>query len=197
MIHRTGVSGLKVRQVAARAGVNLGMFHYHFGSKREFNRRVLESIYGEFFGRLSGGISEAGAGVPRERLKRALLAIARFGRENRGLLLALLRDLLNEDAEVLGFVRRNFPRHIAILVRLVRECQRAGIMRKCSLPVALTMLAGGIMSAPIGVGMLERVSPGPVFGLLMPALRIAMVSDRALEERVETMLDALRPPGRS
>jgi hypothetical protein len=41
--------------------------------------------------------------------------------------------------------------------------------------------------------MLERVSAGRAFGLLMPAIRNVMLSDRALEERVDLMLNALAP----
>ncbi|MBC7946203.1 MAG: TetR/AcrR family transcriptional regulator, partial [Burkholderiales bacterium] len=30
LLPETGCSGLNLRQVAVKAGVNLGMFHYHF-----------------------------------------------------------------------------------------------------------------------------------------------------------------------
>jgi AcrR family transcriptional regulator len=33
LLPQTGCAGLSVRKVAERAGINLGMFHYHFKSR--------------------------------------------------------------------------------------------------------------------------------------------------------------------
>ena len=40
-----GCAGLSVREVADAAGVNLGMFHYHFKSREAFLRALLQSVY--------------------------------------------------------------------------------------------------------------------------------------------------------
>ncbi len=48
-----GCAGLSVRAVAAHAGVAPGMFHYHFGSKREFLRTLLSGLYEEMFSALA------------------------------------------------------------------------------------------------------------------------------------------------
>ena len=39
-----GCPGLTVREVAEAAGVNLGMFHYHFKSREAFLRALLQSV---------------------------------------------------------------------------------------------------------------------------------------------------------
>lgn len=39
-LERGGVRGLSVRAVCARAGVNVRMLNYHFGSKDEFVRQL-------------------------------------------------------------------------------------------------------------------------------------------------------------
>jgi AcrR family transcriptional regulator len=41
MAKHSGLSNLKLRDVAQKAGVNLGMFHYHFKTKDQFTRAVL------------------------------------------------------------------------------------------------------------------------------------------------------------
>ena len=42
----TGAAGLSIRKVAERAGVNLGMFHYHFRTKEAFVRQLLQALAG-------------------------------------------------------------------------------------------------------------------------------------------------------
>ena len=49
MLPETGCSGLSLRVIAKKAKVNLGMFYYHFGSKKEFIRVVLQEVYERFF----------------------------------------------------------------------------------------------------------------------------------------------------
>ncbi|MDD5303347.1 MAG: TetR/AcrR family transcriptional regulator [Elusimicrobia bacterium] len=97
LLPETGVSGLTLRRVALAAKVNLGMFHYHFGSKREFSRRVLQEIYEDFFKDFS--VETGGPAPAKERLRRALNALARFARDNRKLILAIVRDMMEGEAE--------------------------------------------------------------------------------------------------
>ena len=41
MLKHTSLSQMNIRQVAAEAGVNLGMFHYHFKTKDQFAKAVM------------------------------------------------------------------------------------------------------------------------------------------------------------
>jgi AcrR family transcriptional regulator len=191
LLPRTGVSGLKVRAVAARAGVNLGMFHYHFRNKREFARRVLAAFYGGFFSRLSGELAGLGEKSPRERLKRALIVIALFVRDNRGVVLSLLRDLIDGNKEVASFLRESFPRHAVILIGLIRECQKKGFIRPMPVPVVIAMLAPSVVGPAAGIGILERVASGTLLGIPLALFRSMLVSEKAFEERVEMVLKAL------
>src|SRR5512142_3481925 len=109
LIPETGLTDLSVRRVAARAKVNLGMFHYHFRTKQAFSRRVLDHLYENFFSRFMAAAEHAEGASPRDRLRGAILVTARFVREHRPLLLALIRDLLGGNPEVVAFVRANFP----------------------------------------------------------------------------------------
>lgn len=197
MIPETGLSGLSVRRVAARAHVNLGMFHYHFGNKKAFTRRVLGELYETFFSRLTGAIEDAQGASPRDRLRAAILAGARFAREHRPLLLALVRDLLAGDEEVIAFVRTNFPRHIAVLVRLFHEAQRAGQIRRMHVVKALPMLFAAVIGPVVAVSVVDRVLP-PGFRLIPRAmLNPLLASDAAIEERLDFLLDSLAPKGKA
>lgn len=71
-LERGGVRGLSVRAVCARAGVNVRMLNYHFGSKDEFVRQLLNKTYQYFFNELSAGVRQNGA--PLDRLACALRA---------------------------------------------------------------------------------------------------------------------------
>ena len=59
----TGVAQLSVRKVAIRAGVNPGMFHYHFGNKDLFVRQLLQELYDEMFASLELAASARLPGV--------------------------------------------------------------------------------------------------------------------------------------
>src|SRR5258708_2683380 len=79
MIDRTGIAGLRLRDVAKRAHVNLGMFHYHFVTKEVFIRRLLQEIYDDFFREFS--LESQTGDSPLVRLRRALVVFAHFARD--------------------------------------------------------------------------------------------------------------------
>jgi AcrR family transcriptional regulator len=187
----TGVSGLTLRRVAAAARVNLGMFHYHFGSKREYSRRVLEEIYGDFF---KGFSAETGAPAPaKERLRRALNALARFARDNRRIILAIVRDVMEGDPEATGFAKANIPRHMEIIVGLVRECQRRGELKEMPLPLAMSFLLGAAAMPNVAMGIIEKSAAKKPFGLTSAALFPLFSSDKSIALRVDLALAALAP----
>src|SRR6185436_4377218 len=97
--HR-GCAGLTVREVAEAAGVNLGMFHYHFKSREAFLRALLQSMYEEMFTQLMQqsvplpGRGESGQAGAIEVLRGALRFMGRFVRANRPLLTRVIADAL-------------------------------------------------------------------------------------------------------
>jgi len=178
----TGAAGLSVRKVVDRAGVNLGMFHYHFRTKEEFVRQLLQAIYDEMFASLE---LAASAGPPREALRAALNVLGRFGRDKGGLLRRLIGDALAGEAVALEFLRTNMPRHIRVVIGLIVAGQGAGVLRRMPPPQALAFLAGSV-AAPVLIGgaIAERaLVPGVTVDL---AALIA--SDAAIAERVDCAL---------
>jgi hypothetical protein len=121
--------------------------------------------------------------------------IARFGRDNRRLLGRLLADAVAGEVPALEFVRANFPRHFGVVVGLVRAGQSAGLIKPVPLAQAVTFIAGAV-AAPILLG-----SAIVDAGLAPPALaehfETDVLSDAALDERIELALSGLSLPGTS
>jgi AcrR family transcriptional regulator len=187
----TGVAGLSVRKVAQHAGVNLGMFHYHFGSKEAFVRALLQQLYDGMFAELT---LAAGGRVPLDALRAAMNVLARFVRDNRMLLRRLLIDALNEEPIALAFVRANLPRHVGVVAGLIDTGQRAGALKPVASRQALAFVAGGV-GAPILLGSALTERSG-VPRALRREFEQAVISDGALAERIDLVLAGLSQPAR-
>src|SRR5579883_2700002 len=183
---RTGFSGLSVRAVAKRAGVNLGMFHYHFKSKDAFVGRLLQETYEDFF--VTFREAAEGDGGPGTRLRRVLLAFGRFARENRRFYALLARELLNDQPQCLRFLKENFPRHSAILMGLIEECRKAKLVRDLPAPMLAAFAMTAMGTPNILVAALERRKPRDVRGMPFPRFRDALISDAAIEARADMVL---------
>jgi AcrR family transcriptional regulator len=180
-----------VRRVAEQAGVNPAMFHYHFGNRDAFVRVLLQSIYDEMFADLEVAAAVPGPGTV-QRLRGALRVIARFVRDHRKLLRNLARDAFGGEAAVVDFVKQNLPRHLGVIGRLVAQGQQEGVLRPLPLPQALAFVAGA-MGAPILAGAALAES-----GLAPPQIaadfEAAVLSDAALDERIDLVLAGLAAP---
>jgi len=190
LLPKTGCTGLNLREVASKAGVNLGMFHYHFKTKEEFTRRVLETVYEEFFLDFSMEVSRDESSI--NNLRSALNSMGRFSRNNRALILSLIRDALNGDREVVRFVKKNFGRHFGVLVQIIRQCQKTGEIAKEPLPLIMAHLLGTVGVPHLIFELLERSSTQRPFGLALSFMRKTVLSDAAIEKRVERSLKGWR-----
>jgi AcrR family transcriptional regulator len=189
MLKNTSLGQMNVRQVAAQAGVNLGMFHYHFKSKDQFNRAVMLDLYEKFFKNFSLKIEEAGSTL--EKLRQALLALGVFARDHRKLALGLIRDVMDGNREVLSFIQKNGTRHAQILWELVGRCQKEGLIEKMPRPLALAFMMPAIMGPTLIVGGAESVAKTLFEGGLLKGADLLVLSDKALQKRIEMALKGL------
>lgn len=69
-----GYSGVGIRKIASEAKVNPALIHYHFGSKADLYRAVLQHALAIKRGRISQAVKqmEVGSGVPREAVAERL-----------------------------------------------------------------------------------------------------------------------------
>ena len=190
-----GCAGLSVREVAEAAGVNLGMFHYHFKTREAFLRAVLQSVYEEMYTQLVAVTARPAASPsPSEQLRGALRFMGRFVRANRPVLARVLADALCREPVALEFLQANAPRHLGVLRGLIAAAQAAGEMRP--MPVAQAMgFCAGSLATPIlfGGAVADSGALGDQEGR---ALHEALLSDAALDQRIDLALSALRltPP---
>jgi AcrR family transcriptional regulator len=192
LLPKTGFSRLTLREVAKKAGVNLGMFSYHFKNKQQFVHRVMGQMYEEFLAQFN--LEAATGATPLERLRNALRALGRFARDNRDLLAALARDLMDGNRDTIRFIENNFNRHVAVIYRLVRQCRRDGSMEKTiSIPVALSFIAAGVAAPAVMVSVIERAPTGILLTSLKKATAPLLLSNRAVERRIEMALQAVSP----
>jgi len=182
-----GCAGLSQRRLAEHAGISPGMFHYHFASKDVFLRALLQQLYEEMYGPLA---ENAGSdGPPLDRLQRALFGIARFVREHRPLLARLALDAAGGQAVAQQFMRDNAPRHLAVLLQLLKEAERAGQLRPLRHPLQRMAVLMGTVVAPLMMAPAVSALGIPLPG---PSVETQVCSDAAISARIELALAALR-----
>jgi AcrR family transcriptional regulator len=187
--HR-GCAGLTVREVAEAAGVNLGMFHYHFKSREAFLRALLQSMYEEMFSQLTVQRDEDWSAL--DNLRAALRFLGRFLRANRPILSRVMADALCGDPIAIEFLRTNMPRHLGHMHALVELAQREGAIKPMPVPQALGFCAGSLaMPILFGGAVVDGGGLGPAHS---KALAEALLSDAALDQRIELALGAISNP---
>jgi len=188
-----GVASLIARNVCREAGVNLGMFHYHFRNKKNFEHAVLKDLYAELMAKFVPAVS--GEGEPLEKLKKCLFTLAGFVRENRGVIVPMARDILSGNRETLLFVKKNFTAHVRLLVGLIEECRKKKMIADYPLTVTLPMIAFAVLLPVAGVGVAERLELGPFFPIAFSFVKNGIISDSAIRTRIDLALRGLSPKG--
>jgi len=189
--HR-GCAGLSVREVADAAGVNLGMFHYHFKSRDAFMRALLQSTYEEMFSQLTQQAmppQPEGSTPAIDVLRRALGFMGRFVRANRPLLARVLADALCGDVIAREFLGKNLPRHLGLLQSVIEAGRRDGSIRDLPAPQLLGFCAGSL-ALPILFGG-AVVDSHEIAPARARALADSLLSDEALDQRIELALGAI------
>jgi AcrR family transcriptional regulator len=182
-----GCSGLTIRQVAEAAGVNIGMFHYHFRTREVFLRAVMQAAYEEMFSQLT--LRAPAEATATAHLRAALRVIGRFLQSNRSLLARVLADALGGNAIAREFLRDNFPRHLRVVVGLVAAGQERGELRPMA-PLQAFAFCAGAAGMPIlfGGALADSAALDPAF---RQDMRASVLTEQALDERIDLALAAL------
>ncbi len=185
-----GCSGIRVREIAAKAHANLGMFHYHFKSKRKFTRLLLQEYYDEFFRRLSTAAGDGNSAI--EQVRGVLLAAALFVRQEHHFYAALLKDILNGNDEVLKFVRENFPKHIRLMRELILRAQKEGDMVDMPFPQLISFLMTSL-NFPTLIALTVADRSGEVKRRELKMRLDDVASHAAIEQRLDMALKGVSP----
>lgn len=187
----TGCRGLSARKLTEHAGVNLGMFHYHFRTKENFIRILLTERYEQMFSEL---VIKAGTGTSAmDNLRNTLQVLAHFGRSNQQLLLRIAADAFAGEPVAAEFLQANVPRHVAVIAKLIGEAQRGGQMVKVPVAQAIAFLAGSVV-APLMLGA-AAVENGLLPSTVTGTVERNVLSKRAVEQRIELALRGLSIAG--
>ncbi|MFS8086637.1 MAG: TetR/AcrR family transcriptional regulator [Acidobacteriota bacterium] len=187
LLPTTGCRNFSVRQLVQHAGVNLGMFHYHFKTKDNFVRAVLQRVYEEMFSELVVQVNASNAALTN--LRNLLRTLARFARKHRLLMVRLVSEAMIGETLAADFLKSNLPRHFKLIAEQVVQGQREGSVVNAPLPQVMAFIVGAV-AAPLLMG-----SAMQQHGLLPPAIESGIashvLSKKALEERIEMVLRGL------
>ncbi len=186
----SGCAGLSLRRLTEHAGVNLGMFHYHFRTKEVFVRQLLQGLYDEMFADLAVAASPADGAIAA--LRRAANVIAHFVRDQHAVLRRIVADAMDGQPLAREFLRTNVPRHLAVVVALISEGQRAGLLKPMPVANAVAFLAGAV-GAPLLLG--SALADDPLADPeLARRLDADVLSEQAIAERIDLALAGLTLP---
>ena len=190
LIPEMGISGLTVRAVAKKAGVNLGMFNYHFKTKDTFVERLLSDMYEDFF--KSFKMESETGGDCRERLKNAVLTLGRFVRARRRIIIMIIQEIIIGNRKIMEFAKANMTRHIMILLGLIKECQKKKYIAKMPLPSAASFFIAAIVGPNIVLAIVEQYArKGLATHLFAAAVEKMVLTDKELQRRVEIAFKGL------
>lgn len=174
ILRQKGAAALSVREVAKKAGVNLGMFNYYFKDKNEFIKIVLEDTYSPFITELSENQTHS--------LEKVLFSMAKFSRNHHQTVLSLLGDALAGEKNVVRFLQKYFTAHFAILFDvLTKHFEENGYDSKY-LEHAFRYLISSIGLPNLMVGFKIKMNP---------KLKQELDDDESLRRRVRSAMSGL------
>ena len=188
----TGCAGLTIRQVCEAAGVNTGMFNYHFGTRDRFLRAVMQGAYEEMFASLTLAVRRPAELSAAEALRGALGALGRFALANREFVARLAADALAGEAVAREFLRENLPRHLQVIAGVIAAGAQAGEFRKLA-PAQAVGFCVGAVAAPVLFGGAIAAS-GEASAPFAAALGKSLLTSKALDERIDLVIAGLSAP---
>ncbi|MCH8619317.1 TetR/AcrR family transcriptional regulator [Undibacterium sp. TS12] len=181
-----GCNGLSLRMLAEHAGVNVGMFHYHFKNKDNYLGQLLQTMYEELFVQLQAEVSHAGS--PLQRLRQALCLLARMLREHGNWIGCVWTDAANGEKVARQFLEKNASRHVQLIIGLLMEAMQAGELTMAPPMQSLSFLMGSVVAPML-------IAPRALdMGFVPPMLQAPLqqvLSDEWIAERVNRALFAL------
>lgn len=182
-----GLGGFSVRELCALANVNLGMFHYYFGSKENFDKAVLEALYDELMQNIN---PQAAPGrSTRDNVENIMKSIHLFIYTNRVLLSALAGDVFGGNEKIMRFILEHFTTHISILKTELLRAKKEGLLRDSDIANNILVLMSSVILPQLATGLLDRFKePVP---LHVKTVAAQVGSGQAAYKRIRILLKAV------
>ena len=126
LVASKGLRGLTVRELAARSGVNLGSFVYHFGQRERFIAELVERWYAPVYEQLRLAMQRPGQDSALARLRSALLQLIALMDLHAPFVSQLLLDALAGEAAAQQFLLTMPARHPKLMLELIAKAQQDG-----------------------------------------------------------------------
>lgn len=182
-----GCAGLSVRMLAQQAGVNIGMFHYHFKNKDAFIQRLLQDWYENLFSQLELEVNQDLEVV--QKLRHALLLIARLMRQHGAWFGRVWQDAGLGHQVALAFLQRNGSRHVQVLLGLLQQAMAEQKIPAMPPVQAMTFLMGAVVAPMFMAPRVSQLGIAPAE--LQQILSASVVSDQGIQQRLDLALQGL------
>lgn len=198
ILREEGLSGLGVRNVCHRAGVNLGMFTYHFATKENFQRQLLVKATDILFDGLSDGLTTVdfpNEDDPLKALSAALEAFVLRVHQEKSLAMALFIGCCQGDELTIESSAHRLPRHFLRLMDLVNDCRKRGVIRGdlSDEQIILMVVSGVVLPILWSKEFIDRLDPNGHVSTKRRKEELSSVYGAKL--RLAAILDGLRPVG--
>jgi AcrR family transcriptional regulator len=155
LARQKGISGFSVRELCLKSKVNLGIFHYYFGTKDKFDQIVMKNFYSGMLEKINATIKEDAP--PKVNIRAVVLAIYDFVSQNKVMLSALAGDVFSGKKNIIKFIANDFTRHVTILYR---EFEKADKNKQLTIPnplAAMQIIVAPFVLPNLLLGLAERV----------------------------------------
>ena len=181
LAHRAGLRALTVRGVCDAVDANPGTFVYHFGTRDAYLAELIERWYAPLMGELTDTLETGGP--PLAQLRTLLLQLAGWASANSRFITALVLDAAAGEKAAQQFLRSLAGRHPPLILHVLREGQKAGVLRPAD-PLHQMLFLMSSLALPILLA--DRVADS---GFAPPALGNALRNYARHRASIEQRLD--------
>jgi len=123
-----GFDGARTREIAARAGVPLGLLRYHFGDKARLWRAAVDRAFLDLRGGLEAILADPLPADSRERLRRLIRAHVRFVADNPEFVRLMHDEGKRGGQRMRWMVDRHVKPLFSALTPVVESVQASGVL---------------------------------------------------------------------
>ena len=138
-----GFDGATTREIAAHAGVPLGLLQYHFGGKPKLWRAAVERAFAELRGGLEAILADPGPADERERMQLLIRGHVQFVARNPEFVRLMHDAGKRRGPRMRWMVDRHVKPLYAALMPLIQRSQEVGLLPSGIAPIHFVYILAG------------------------------------------------------